>query len=77
MNPHDLYRSLPVPQREKIAKAAGTTYAYLNIKVFPARGQPLVIPRPKLMNALLKEFQGEVTRQEWLDHFYPPMSQSA
>ena len=69
----EFFRGLDEAQRNEYAERAGTTSDYIRVHLIHARR----VPRPELMEALVLASDGQVTRNEILEHFYPPIAKAA
>lgn len=63
--------SLNEQQQEAFAQRAGTTILTIDRKYLKAKN----VPRPKRMVRLIDATEGNVSRKEMFDHFYPPPSE--
>lgn len=66
-------RSLTTAELEAYAARAGTSVGYIRNAIRNANK----IPRPDLLNRLLSATEGEVSREEILEHFYPAPREAA
>lgn len=69
----DYYKSLDEKGKEDFARRVITTTKYIEIKLLPRRS----IPRDELMRALWEQSDGNVSREEVLEHFYPSNADEA
>ncbi|WP_020209011.1 hypothetical protein [Gilvimarinus chinensis] len=65
MKLRDYIKSLSEDERDDYARRCGTTPAYLQIHILPARKEP----RKPLREALARESDGKVSLLEVLEHF--------
>ena len=64
----EYFLGLDEAQRTAYAERAGTTTEYIRAQLVRAKK----VPRRDLFDALIQASEGRVTREELLDHFYPP-----
>lgn len=71
----DYFSSLDEPAQEDYAERAGTTANYIRTHLL-APIQRRKTPRRELFEALILASNGDVSRSELFEHFYPPDANS-
>ena len=66
----EFFKRLDESQRTEYAERAGTSVEYIRAHLIYARR----VPRRDLLEALVMASDGQVSRKEILEHFYPPVA---
>ena len=69
----EFLKGLDESARADYARRAGTTPGYIRVHLLSGRK----VPRRDLLEALVVASDGQVSRTEMLDHFFPPAPQGA